>query len=444
MLTNMNTDTYDWLWPLDGGDTHIDAPSLRNLPSEGNTTDLPHPYNTTLLFTADAIASGIILGVIILLTLFGNFLVICAVVSFPRLRSTTNMFIVSLAIADITVAVLVMPFALIYGVLEKWIFGWVFCYFWMSCDVMCCTASIMHLCVISLDRYLAITKPLKYKMLMSKRRAILLIVCIWLCGGLVSFLPIYLGWYTDLGDEALYADSPHCGLFVNPIYAVISSSTSFYIPLLVMIITYYKIYKIARSQLREIRKLEICAKDVGGVATDSRLQRKSRRVARDTKAVKTLGTLMGLFIVSWLPFFLMYLIMPFCSNCHLPRRVESLITWLGYVNSLINPCIYAWLNKDFRLAFKRILCGWRASASKTNENNARYLNGNYTPGTDRHNTLGGNGNETQRLKQYSADSDISDNSRDCGAVYDPNTDPVCKDRYNGYLTVPTALCNNDH
>ena len=384
--------------------------------------------NSGSIFNANAIASGIVFSVIILLTLFGNLLVICAVVSFPRLRSTTNMFIVSLAIADITVAVLVMPFALIYGVLQKWIFGWIFCNFWMSCDVMCCTASIMHLCVISLDRYLAITKPLQYKILMSKRRAILLIVCIWLCGGLMSFIPIYLGWYIDPGDVSLYEDSLQCGLFVNKVYAVISSSTSFYIPLLVMIFTYFKIYKIARAQVREIRKLEISARDTGA-QSDARIQRKSRRIARDTKAVKTLGTLMGLFIVSWLPFFLMYLIMPFCAECYLHRQVESLITWLGYVNSLINPCIYAWLNKDFRLAFRRILC-WR----KNSENNMRYLNGNYTPCTERHKCT----NELQKLKQYSADSEISDNSRDCVAYESNNV--VCKDKNNGYLTVPNALC----
>ena len=328
-------------------------------------------FNSTITTTAEAnihpatFTFGIVLGLIICFTILGNGLVITAVARFPRLRSVTNMFIVSLAIADVTVAVLVMPFSLIYIVVKGWSFGWVFCYFWVSCDVMCCTASILHLCVISLDRYLAITQPLSYKTKMSRLRASLLIACIWLCGCVVSFIPIYSGWFANTDNFSLYIDSPECGLFVNRIYAVVSSCTSFYLPLIVMILAYYKIYKIARKQASEIQKLEVYARDTGQ-DTDGGIERRSRKVARDRKAVKTLGTLMGLFIISWLPFFLMYLIMPFCNGCHLPPAVEFSITWLGYLNSLINPCVYAFLNRDFRMAFKRLLCCPKSQAGVDN------------------------------------------------------------------------------
>ena len=330
-----------------------------------NVTDVAndtrrHVYVATLQHNALDVISGFALAVIVFLTLFGNSLVIRAVVGFPRLRTTTNMFIVSLAVADITVALLVMPFSIVDNVaLQHWIFGWVFCYFWISCDVMCCTASILHLCVISLDRYIAIQRPLKYKKIMSRTRAALLIVAVWLCSGFISFVPIYLGWFAD-SDVTLYKSSPRCGLFVNKIYAVISSMTSFYVPLVVMTYAYYKIFRIARAQAIDIKRLQISARGANQRPDDG-FQGKLRRVARNTKAVKTLGTLMGLFIISWLPFFLMYLILPFCDACVLAPRVESFITWLGYVNSLINPCVYALLNKDFRRAFRRILkCSSRA------------------------------------------------------------------------------------
>ena len=93
-----------------------------------------------------------------------------------------------------------------------------------------------------------------------------------------------------------------------------------------------------------------------------KLSKRSKKVNRDSKAIKTLGTLMGLFCVSWLPFFLMYLIVPFCSpTCKVPPLWLSVITWLGYANSFFNPCVYAFLNRDFRLAFKKILlCGGRS------------------------------------------------------------------------------------
>lgn len=75
----------------------------------------------------------------------------------------------------------------------------------------------------------------------------------------------------------------------------------------------------------------------------------------ETKAAKTLGIIVGGFIMCWLPFFTMYLVRAFFPN-HIHPTVFSVLFWLGYCNSAINPCIYALFSKDFRFAFKRILC----------------------------------------------------------------------------------------
>ena len=317
----------------------------------------PQPKDMHL---AETVIVGIILGLIICFTLIGNGLVVMAVASFQRLRSVTNMFIISLAIADITVALLVMPFSLLFEVYGQWHFGWIFCYFWISCDVPCCTASILHLCVISLDRYLAITQPLTYKTRMPKRRAVAMICGVWACSIAISFVPIFMGWFAYGHEDPGCVDSSQCGLNnVNQIYAVISSSTSFYISLIVMVFAYVKIFRIARRQAEEIKKLECSLVLNNSNSHDSKKdKKKNRRVSRDAKAIKTLGILMGLFIICWLPFFLMYIIVPFCPSCAPPAHVVSLITWLGYINSFINPCVYAFLNRDFRMAFSKILsCG---------------------------------------------------------------------------------------
>ena len=267
------------------------------------------------------------------------------------------------------VAILVMPYSLVFEIYGNWKFGWIFCYFWISCDVTCCTASILHLCVISLDRHLAITEPLSYKSKMSKKRVIFIICSVWLTSIAISFVPIFLGWYADKNVVDLYVDTPKCGLYVNRVYAVISSGLSFYVPLLIMIFVYMKIYRIARAQAEAIHELEVhCVLPVSSPRLDSPLREdpgeemtiksQSKKVNRDVKAIRTLGTLMGLFCFCWLPFFLMYLILPFCSHCYLPPEVTSGVTWLGYTNSLINPMVYAFLNKDFRTAFKKLLtCG---------------------------------------------------------------------------------------
>ena len=306
--------------------------------------------DSTELSLSLQIAFGITYGIIAFITLVGNLLVLVAVLRFERLKIPTNYFVCSLAFADVTVAILVLPLSLIYDLTGgEWWFGWVFCYFWRSCDVMCCTASILHLCCISLDRYWAITKPFVYSMKMSNRRVACMIISVWFCSVLISFIPIYLGWFTD-DPGTLYTDTNKCDLTVNKIYAVLSAMTSFYIPFVVMVFAYAAILRIANVQANAIKKSiprHSCA--VTG------RQEKLEHSANDRKALRTLGIIMGVFIVSWLPFFLMYIILPFCEDCQISPTMISIITWLGYGNSCMNPVIYAFMNKDFRWAFKKLL-----------------------------------------------------------------------------------------
>lgn len=79
---------------------------------------------------------------------------------------------------------------------------------------------------------------------------------------------------------------------------------------------------------------------------------------RERKAARTLAIITGVFVASWLPFFIMAVVGPFCGDaCALPRPLMSAIVWLGYLNSLVNPAIYTIFNPDFRVAFRRMLCG---------------------------------------------------------------------------------------
>ena len=325
-----------------------------------------------------SISIGVGLTVIIITTLVGNSLVIASVAMYRRLRTVTNYFVVSLAIADITVAMLVMPCGVIYEIYGRWQFGWIFCYFWISCDVTCCTASILHLCLISLDRYWAITTPFSYKNRMSKRRAIASIICVWICSVAISFLPIYTGIFADTSMMKLYTDSDQCGLYVNKPYAVVSATTSFYAPLIVMLFAYWRIFRIAQKQATEIQKLENSVMSNAPNRYNVRLRKRSRRLSKDTKAIKTLGTLMGLFCISWVPFFLMYIILPFCPDCWMPPMLVSAITWLGWVNSAINPCVYAFTSHDFRNAFHNIIsCNRTACCWKNDRKRGIYSRSSY-------------------------------------------------------------------
>lgn len=87
------------------------------------------------------------------------------------------------------------------------------------------------------------------------------------------------------------------------------------------------------------------------------LKVQAKRFRMETKAAKTLAIIVGGFIFCWLPFFTMYLVRAFCIRCIQPL-VFSILFWLGYCNSAINPLIYALFSKDFRLAFKRLICNF--------------------------------------------------------------------------------------
>lgn len=328
---------------------------------------------TATLPSLQAITISIILLVVILGTIVGNVLVCVAVCLVRKLRRPCNYLLVSLAVSDLCVAILVMPTALIYEVLEKWTFGTVFCDVWVSFDVLACTASILNLCAISVDRYWAITKPLEYGVKRTPRRMMLCVALVWLGAACISLPPLLI-----LGNEHFDDDGrPQCNVCQNFGYQIYATLGSFYIPLTVMLFVYYQIFRAARRIVMDEKRAQTrleTALNGGHVikatkpkAPGCQLQlipssphhhsKKIRfQLAKERKASTTLGIIMSSFTVCWLPFFITALMRPFMSEEHsVPKTVQSLFLWLGYCNSLFNPIIYATLNRDFRKPFQEIL-----------------------------------------------------------------------------------------
>ncbi|XP_030068881.1 5-hydroxytryptamine receptor 4 [Microcaecilia unicolor] len=314
------------------------------------------------------------ISAVILMAILGNLLVMVAVCRDRQLRKIkTNYFIVSLAFADLMVSVLVMPFGAIELVQDNWIYGEVFCLVRTSLDVLLTTASILHLCCISLDRYYAICcQPLVYRNKMTPVRIMLMLGGCWVIPTFISFLPIMQGWnsigiidLTSVIEEMKtlkieqrkfnkVSNSTYCIFMVNKPYAITCSVVAFYIPFFLMVLAYYRIYITAREHARQIRVLQRA-----GAPTDHRQQHpdqhSNHRMRTETKAAKTLCIIMGCFCLCWAPFFITNVVDPFI-NYSVPGQLWTAFLWLGYINSGLNPFLYAFLNKSFRRAFLIILC----------------------------------------------------------------------------------------
>ncbi|CAL8333715.1 unnamed protein product [Lota lota] len=192
-----------------------------------------------------SVALTALVGALILLTVFGNVLVVIAVFTSRALRAPQNLFLVSLASADILVATLVMPFSLSNELLGHWYFGRVWCEIYLALDVLFCTASIAHLCAISLDRYWSITQAIEYNLKRTPRRIKGIVVVVWVIAAVISFPPLI-----GLEKEGDKQEGPVCEINEEKWYVIASSIGSFFLPCVIMVLVYVRIYQIAKRRTR--------------------------------------------------------------------------------------------------------------------------------------------------------------------------------------------------
>ncbi|EEB16738.1 class A rhodopsin-like G-protein coupled receptor GPRnna3, putative [Pediculus humanus corporis] len=492
------------------------------------TTDfLPNQFSRFYQLTWEDLALATVLCIFIIITVVGNTLVILAVIVTKRLRTVTNCYVMSLAVADWLVGVFVMPPKVALHLMGSWELGEIFCDIWISLDVLCCTASILSLCAISVDRYLAVTQPLNYsRRRRSKKLALLMILIVWLVAIAITCPPIF-GWY-----DVNHHKDKQCRYNQNEGYVIFSAMGSFFIPLIVMLYVYARISCVVSKRHEKLRQVENNSKTLnerssryaailyrqtgrmryekrtnkfpgfflkkkgekvsfwkmnffrlknqkfisyndesdymersfndddkchhnpimkstslsnsehsqytitsttttsgthhhhhhhhnhnqrsirshysyhnnqnnhsvstelcsssssshttgkgnyygnmnrtagrpqGGITMDHLTQTgeqscnlkysSSSRVSsfrRESKTTQTLTIVVGGFVACWLPFFITYLMAPFLPDCTIPNLLWSLLTWLGWFNSAINPFIYAFYSVDFRTAFWRL------------------------------------------------------------------------------------------
>ncbi|XP_029916408.1 alpha-2B adrenergic receptor [Myripristis murdjan] len=214
-----------------------------SVPCNQSMVKLAAPYSPE---ATAAFATAITLMVVF--TIVGNIMVIIAVLTSRSLRGPQNLFLVSLAAADILVATLIIPFSLANELLGYWYFKSLWCEIYLALDVLFCTSSIVHLCAISLDRYLSISR-VTYGRQRTPRRIKAAIVVVWLISAIISFPPL-LSLNKSEGGADGTERGPQCQLNDERWYILYSTIGSFFAPCLIMILVYVRIYQIAKQRTR--------------------------------------------------------------------------------------------------------------------------------------------------------------------------------------------------
>uniref|UniRef100_A0A8D3CE02 G-protein coupled receptors family 1 profile domain-containing protein n=1 Tax=Scophthalmus maximus TaxID=52904 RepID=A0A8D3CE02_SCOMX len=268
------------------------------------------------------------------LIMCGNLLVIISIVYFKQLHTPTNYLILSLAVADLLVGVLVLPFSIILIVSTCWYLQDLLCSVKFSFDMLLCSCSILNLCCISVDRFYAVCQPLRYRIKINVRVVGLMILVTWTVSAIIGIVVTF--WAPKQGQN-----SRRCDVFQTKSSTIVGAFFAFYIPAIVIVTIYLKILMVAQKQERSILNTSKSG------ATVSKMEK---------KATKTLALVMGVFLMSWTPFFLCVTIHPLIDYT-IPSHVIQTFKWLGWSNSMLNPCVYAFFYSWFRSAFRMIITG---------------------------------------------------------------------------------------
>ncbi|KAM6321960.1 D(4) dopamine receptor [Podargus strigoides] len=343
--------------------------------------------------------AALVLGILLILFIVGGNGLVCLSVCTERaLKTTTNYFIVSLAAADLLLALLVLPLY-VYSEFQGgvWTLSPALCDALMTMDVMLCTASIFNLCAISVDRFIAVSIPLNYNRRQVDLRQLILISTTWIFAFAVAS-PVIFGL-----NNVPNRDPSVCQL-EDDNYIVYSSICSFFIPCPVMLVLYCAMFQGLR-RWEEARKAKLRGGIHGanrklyhpstffererpgleaeecspyghsdhpedyvtnnGVRTVSyphlrsphagHSQKRAKINGRERKAMRVLPVVVGAFLFCWTPFFVVHITRALCKSCTIPTQVTSTVTWLGYVNSALNPIIYTVFNAEFRNFFRKVL-----------------------------------------------------------------------------------------
>ncbi|XP_036815305.1 trace amine-associated receptor 13c-like [Oncorhynchus mykiss] len=291
-----------------------------------------------LLSTSIYITLYIFFSLISAVTIFLNLLVIISISHFKQLHTPTNLLILSLAVSDLLVGLIVIPVTTVAIMESCWGFGEYFCVFRLYMAFLCTSLSLGNLVLISFDRYVAVCDPLLYHSKITTTRIMCFISITWCCC-IIYRAAIVKNIVNVLVPSRCLKECLTVAITSSNIIDIVITMV---VPCSIIITSYMKIFAVARSQARKVFSKE--AASVSGVKTVQ--TNKSER-----KAAKTVSIVVFNYLICWIPSLFPFLFVSFLGE----NVLSFIISFLPLVNSLINPIIYALFYPWFKVTAKLIL-----------------------------------------------------------------------------------------
>ncbi|RDD40303.1 5-hydroxytryptamine receptor 4 [Trichoplax sp. H2] len=294
----------------------------------------------------------IIFGVTIFVTALVGNLILMALILFDRqLRKLEHVPIASLCVVNILTAVMIiMPFFM-FLIHRKWVLGQAWCYLWNPMGYFLPSTGIFHYMIISIDRYLRVTRPLEVTKTKTKRLLILQLILSWIIPAIVSYLPEMIWRQFDFTYSYRCYYKYHRNNML--IYNSVVVTVLFGLPLFVTTAIYIKLTRIALGHSRTIKLQRL------SIASQQSQEKSTRKLRHQSKGEIILAFLLLAFVICWLP----TLIYALVSSITYPKDPSRKIPWLypmllviNFCYPTVNPIMFGLLYRPVRRALVKQYC----------------------------------------------------------------------------------------
>ncbi|XP_050161498.1 melanopsin [Myiozetetes cayanensis] len=309
--------------------------TVQDVPDAFPTVDVPDHAHYTI---------GIVILIVGITGTLGNSLVFYAFCRTRSLRTPSNMLIINLAISDLLMSITQSPVFFINSLHKRWIFGEKGCELYAFCGALFGITSMITLMVIALDRYFVITKPLASVGVTSKKKALIILVGVWLYS-LAWSLPPFFGWSAYVPEGLLTSCSWDYMTFTPSVraYTMLLFCFVFVIPLIAIIYSYVFIFE-------AIRKANKSVQTFGSKHGSKEFQKQYRRMKNEWKMAKIALIVILLFVISWSPYSVVALV-AFSGYSHaLTPYMNSIPAVIAKASVIHNPIVYAITHPKYRRA----------------------------------------------------------------------------------------------